>query len=154
METLEFNEIIKYIVEKCIALKDKYTEEKNLEIDYICIFSHNHEEYLELIKIASGLGKIVDDTKTGPVFKFNIPFQTITGKAKVLKIRLPDKSKTERGDVDFITNYEPFKKKYLGNKNFSLIKRESFEMLELKDSSFDVLVYFSSTPPSKLLGIK
>lgn len=153
MITVKFNQIISHIVAKCIELKNKYTKEKNLEIDYICIFSHTQEEYLELIKHASNIGKIVDETKTGPVFKFHIPLKTVTGKAKVLKIRIPDETKQEIGDVDFNTDYKVFKTEYLGKENFTLIKRERFEMIELKDSMYDVLVYFSSTPPSKLLDI-
>ena len=149
----EFDEIINYIVDKCIKLKNKHTKEKNLQIDYICIFSQSQEEYSNLIKHASNIGKIVDETKTGPVFKFHTPLKTAAGKAKVLKIRIPDKTRPERGDVDFNTVYEKFKKEQLVKPNFSLIKRQCFEMIELKDSEYDVLVYFSSIPPSKLLGI-
>ena len=134
----------------CWAKRQTYRRKEFRDWLHLRLFQ-SQKEYLELIKQASNIGKIVDETKTGPVFKFKIPFQTITGKAKVLKIRIPDKTRPERGDVDFNTNYESFKKKYLSNKNFSLIKRERFEMLELKDSSFDVLVYFSSTPPSMLI---
>ena len=142
--------IISYIVDKCRDLKNKYISE-NFEIDYICVFSHSQNEYNELIKQASFLGKIVDKTNTGPIFKFNNPPQTILGSSKVLKIRIPDKTRLERGDVDFTTNYPEFKSKYLNNNRFKLIKREKFEMLELRDEEFDVLVYFSSVPPSKLL---
>ena len=149
----EFDEIIDHIVDKCIKLKNKYTKEKNLQIDYICIFSHTREEYLDLIRHSLNIGKIVDETKTGPVFKLHTQLKTVAGKAKVLKIRIPDKIRPERGDVDFNTDYEKFKKNYLMKSNFSLIKRERFEMIELKDRENNVLVYFSSIPPSKLLGI-
>lgn len=149
----EFNQIINYIVAECIKLKNEYALEKNLEIDYICIFSHNQEEYSKLIKHASNVGKVVDQTNTGPLFKFHTPLKTASGNAKVLKIRIPDETRPERGDVDFSTNYEEFKKEYLSKPNFSLIKREKFEMIELKDEKYDVLVYFSSIPPSKLIGV-
>lgn len=149
----EFNNIIGHIVNDCVSLKNKYTKKQNLEIDYICIFSQTQEEYQELINHALQIGKNVNETKTGPVFKFHTPLKTIAGDAKVLKIRTPDETRPERGDVDFNTNYEEFKKEYMTKPNFSLIIRESFEMIELKDDQYDVLVYFSSTPPSKLLGI-
>ena len=48
----EFNNIISYIVQRCTELKDKYIDEKNLEIDYICIFSHTQQEYNELVEQA------------------------------------------------------------------------------------------------------
>lgn len=152
MNSNDINEIINYIVEKCKNLKNKYINE-DFEIDYICIFSHGQDEYNELIKQVSLIGKIIDKTKTGPVFKFNNPPQTVLGRPRVLKIRVPDKTRPERGDVDFTTNYEEFKRKYLDDNKFKLIQREKFEMIELKDDSFDVLAYFSSIPPSKILGI-
>ena len=152
MTTDDFNKIVQYIIERCADLKNKYVNE-DIQIDYICIFSQSQDEYSELLKHASSFGKVIDNTSTGPVFKFNSFPSTILGKPKVLKIRIPDKTRSERGDVDFTTNYEEFKRKYLDNNRFNLIKREKFEMLELRDEKFDVLVYFSSVPPSKILGI-
>jgi len=151
--TGDFNKITQYIIERCADLKSKYVNE-DIQIDYICIFSQSQDEYNELLKQASSLGEIIDNTSTGQVFKFNSYPPTILGKPKILKIRIPDQStKPERGDVDFTTNYAGFKSKYLDNKRFKLIKREKFEMIELRDEKFDVLVYFSSIPPSKILGI-
>ena len=43
-----FNRIIDYIVERCVALKNKYIEEE-LKIDYVCIFSQSQEEYDQFI---------------------------------------------------------------------------------------------------------
>ena len=149
----EFNNIISYIVQRCTELKDKYIDEKNLEIDYICIFSHTQQEYNELFEQAEKIGKIVDKTPTGPVFAFNFPSRTIAGSPKLLKVRKPDETRPQRGDVDFNTDYENFKKKYLDNKRFTLIKRGKLEMIELKDNNFDVLVYFSSIPLSKQLRV-
>lgn len=147
-----FNKIIDYIVEKCVDLKNKYVEEE-LMMEYLAIFSQNQGEYNQFLALTLSFGKIVDQTPTGPVFKLNSPLQTIAGKLKLLKIRMPDKTRPQRGDVDFNSNYEEFKQKYFDNKRFTLIKREKFEMLELKDEKFDVLVYFSSIPQSKLLGV-
>lgn len=149
----DFNKIIDYIVKECIKLKDKYIQEKNLKVDYVCIFSHSVEEYNGLLRYAEKVGKVVDETPTGPVFAFTIPPETIAGRPKLLKIRKSDETRPQRGDVDFNTSYEGFKKKYLDDKQFTLIKREGFEMIELKDSVFDVLVYFSNIPLSKQLGV-
>ncbi|MBI3888143.1 hypothetical protein HY310_03705 [Candidatus Microgenomates bacterium] len=147
------NEIINYIILKCVDLKNKYVSEKNLDADYICIFSQSEAEYQDLVKQAATIGEIVDETKTGPLFKFIYPPQTIAGKPKVLKIRIPDPTKKQRGDVDFTTNYQDFKDKYFDDDKFKLIVREKFEMLELADQEFDVLVYFSRVPPSQLAGV-
>lgn len=153
MTTDDFNKIIQYIIERCADLKNKYVNE-DIKADYICILSQSQDEYNKLLKHASSLGKVIDNTSTGPVFKFNSFPSTILGKPKVLKIRIPDSAtRPERGDVDFITNYGEFKSKYLDEKRFKLIRREKFEMIELRDEKFDVLVYFSSIPPSKILGI-
>lgn len=149
----EFNKVINYIVNSCVKLKDKYIKEE-MDIDYVCIFSQSQEEYDQFIKFASELGEIVDETKTGPVFKFNSPPQTIAGKPKLLKIRIPDPTRPQRGDVDFNSNYEQFKNKYLDNRRFKLVKSwDGYEMIELRDDNFDVLVYFSMIPISQSLGV-
>ena len=150
MTSSDLYKTIEYIANKCNDLKDKYIDE-DLKIDYVCIFSQSQEEYEKLLDAAHNIGSIVDETSTGPVFKFNNLRKTIIGSPKVLKIRIPEKTRTERGDVDFITDYENFKNKYFDNNRFKLIKRERFEMLELKDPEFNIIAYFSSIPPSKLL---
>lgn len=153
MTAQDFTNIIDYILKQCVALKNQYVEDKDLKADYICIFSHNNEEYLEFLEQARSLGRVVEETPTGPVFAFNVLIETIAGKPKMLKIRKPDESRPQKGDVDFNTDYKLFKKKYFDGKKFTLIERENFEMLELRDDAFDVLVYFSSTPLSKQLGV-
>lgn len=153
MKIGEFNKIIDYIVHKCVELKNKYVDEEMM-IDYVCIFSQNQEEYDQFLKFARDLGEIADQTKTGPIFKFNNPPQTIVGKPKLLKIRIPDPTRPQRGDVDFNSDYESFKKKYLDDNKFKLVKSwDGFEMVELRDKEFDVLVYFSISPLSKKLGV-
>ena len=42
------------------------------------------------------------------------------------------------------SNISEFKEKYLSQKEFKLIMRENFEMIELIDPQFDVRVYFSN----------
>src|SRR5258708_10064883 len=145
--------IINYIAQKNVELNSKYILEKELEADYVCIFSQNDQEYQELLKLASEIGEVVDQTPTGPVFKFHNRPETATGKPKLLKIRVPDPTRPERGDCDFNTDYPEFKKKYLKDSHCNLIERPNWEMIELMDPEFDVRVYFSSTPLSKDLGI-
>jgi len=138
-------DLIQNIISECTKLKNTYVDEKDLIADWVCIFSHSEEEYQELIRQANEIGEVIETTPTGLIYKF--------GEPKLLKIRMPDATRPEIGDVDFTTDYDQFKNKYLDNNKFTLIKREKFEMIELKDSAFKVRVYFSSIPPSKLRGI-
>lgn len=146
-------ELVNYIAKAGIKLKDKYVDERDLEIDYIAIFSQNKTEYDALYKAAEKMGKVADNTPTGDVFELHKSIESIIGNPKLLKIRKPDITRPQRGDADFNSDYKNFKEKYLNNKRFTLIKRDDFEMIELKDESFDVLAYFSNTPLSKRLGI-
>ena len=50
-------------------------------------------------------------------------------------------------------DYPKFKKQYLNDDRFKLIEREGFEMIELKDSDFNVIAYFSDPPTDKKLGV-
>lgn len=143
--------LINYIIEKTVALKDKYTNEGTLEIDYVCIFSQNIAEFNELMDVVSKDGKLVWDSPTGPVYSY--PFDLKGYCPKLLRIRKPDETRLERGDVDFNSNYLEFKNKYLNQKNFKLIERGDYEMIELMDPGSDVRVYFSSQPLSRTLGV-
>jgi hypothetical protein len=138
--------IVKKIVEQACALKNKHIDDKNAPVNYACIFSQNKEEYNSLIEITKKIGKIIKETPTGSLFKIN-PIDTVSGKLQLLKIRIPDTTRPERGDADFtVSNFPEFKKRYLSKKEFKLIEREDFEMIELVDSEFEVRVYFSNPP--------
>ncbi len=151
MDKKELQEIIKYIIQKTVQLKDKHVKEKDLEIDYICIFSQTHDDYKKLKKIAEKDGKIIWNSPTGPIYKYDFSLDDFH--PKLLKIRVPDKTKPEIGDVDFNTDYQQFKQKHSEDPHFKLIERPEFEMLELMDPEFDVRVYFSSIPQSQILGV-
>ncbi|HLD57812.1 MAG TPA: hypothetical protein VJA47_05870 [archaeon] len=153
VESLE--KMVQEIVEQARALKDKHTDQKNAPVNYACIFSQSKEEYDDLIETALKIGKVVEEMKTGLLFQIK-PLDTIAGKLQLLKIRIPDVTRAERGDADFtVSNYPDFKKKYLPKNGFGLIKRrEDFEMLELMDPEFHVRAYFSDPPLDKQLGIK
>lgn len=147
------NETIKKIVNECLKLKNKYVSEKDLTVDWVCIFSQNQNEYQQFSNEAPQIGEIIENTPSGYIYKFTNSLQTATRKPKIFKIRIPDITKPEKGDVDFTTDYENFKNKYLNQPHFTLIPREKFEMIELMDKDFNVRVYFSSIPPSRLRGI-
>lgn len=153
MEGSKLKELIKDIVKQAKDLKDDYTDEKGAVVNYSAVFSHSKEEYDALIGAANRIGRVIDDTPTGPIFLIE-PLDTIAGKLRLAKIRKPDETRKERGDADFtVPKYETFKKDCLSKPGFKLIVREKFEMVELKKDGFNVLAYFSNPPQDKLLGI-
>jgi hypothetical protein len=154
MNVKNLKQFVQEIVKKASNLKDKHTSEKNASVNYACIFCQNDEQYNSLVALAQEIGKVVEETPTGPLFHIQ-PLNTIAGKLQLLKIRKPDTTRLELGDADFtVSNYPEFKKKYLSQKDFSLIVRKNFEMIELVDPKFNVRAYFSNPPLDKQLGIK
>jgi hypothetical protein len=153
MDNGQIVEMIKQIAEQCTVLKNKHTKEKNAPISYVCIFSQSEDEYNELLLAAGEMGGVVDETPTGPLFKIN-PIETVSGRLKLLKIRIPDKTRPERGDSDFkVSNYPDFKRAYLNKNGFKLVVRPNFEMIELMDPEFNVRVYFPDKPLDEERGI-
>ena len=154
MDTKDLKIKIQNIVKRATALKNKYINNKNMPVNYACIFCQNKEEYDKLVEVTRKIGKVIKETPTGLLFQIK-PLKTVSGILKLLKIRLPDPIRPERGDTDFtVSNFPEFKKKYLLKSGFKLIKREDFEMIELVDSEFDVRAYFSNPPLDKQLCIK
>jgi len=141
------------IVEKAYELKNKFTDATNAPVNYAWVFCQNDDEYDELKKLSGEIGKVIEDTPSGPLYHVK-PIDTVAGQLKLLKIRNPDTTKPERGDADFtVSNYPEFKNKYLQQDKFKLIPRPTFEMIELMDSNFNVRAYFSYPPLDKQLGI-
>jgi hypothetical protein len=153
MGTEKLKEIIRKIVQQATELKNKHTTAKDTPVNYACIFSQSKQEYDELLEAAHKIGKSIKKTPTGFLFKIE-PIQTSEGVLKLLKIRLPDKTRPQLGDADFtIDNFSEFEKKYLSQKGFKLIPKENFYMIELMDPQFNVRTYFSNPPLDKQLGI-
>jgi len=141
--------LIKRVVKKASSLKNLHTSEKDAPVSYVCIFSQNQKECEELLTATKELGSIIKETPTGPLFKIS-PIETVAGKVQLVKIRMPDPTRPERGDADFtVSNYESFKKTYADKPGFKLIPREGFEMIELMDPKFNVRIYFSNPPVDK-----
>lgn len=149
----DIKKLVREIVQQSCQLKDTHTSEKDAPVNYAAVFTQGQEEYETLLAAAKQLGLVIEQTPTGPLFKIK-PLETAAGSLQLLKIRMPDKTRPERGDADFtITNYDTFKKKYLGKPGFKLIKRERFEMIEIMDPKFDVRAYFSNPPLDQQLGL-
>ncbi len=154
MKPHELKKLAKEIVKLSNDLKNQHTTERNAQVNYICIFAHNQEEFTVLMAAAKRLGHVIRETPTGSLFQIS-PLETVAGKLQLLKVRIPDETRPERGDADFtITDYTQFKKKYISQPGFKLIERQQMEMLELMDSKFDVRAYFSHPPLDEQLGIK
>jgi hypothetical protein len=142
------------IVEQATRLTNKHIKAKPMPVNYVCIFSQSKQEYDLLIEHAGKFGKTIKQTETGPIFQIN-PLATSAGILQLVKIRVPDSTRPERGDADFIVNdYASFKKTYLSKPGFKLIERKEMEMMELTDPDFNVRVYFSNPPLDMQLGIK
>src|SRR4030042_2819685 len=138
MQHKDFDEIIGYIVNESIKLKNKYTYESKIPIEFACIFSRDNREYEDLIDTIKKLGSVVQGTPSGYTYQLYNPIKTNAGILKLVKIRKPDPLRKERGDTDFNTNYFEFKIKYQKNKQFELVERNNFEMLRLSDPKYDV----------------
>ena len=146
----ELESLVQEIVAEATKLKDKYTEEQNAPVNYAAVFAQSEQEYQTLLGAAGSLGRVVEDTPSGPVFALN-GFETI----KLLKIRMPDATRPERGDADFtVRNYEAFKPICLPKPGFKLIERPRMELIELVAPEFNVSAYFSNPPLTRLLGLE
>ncbi|RJO60519.1 hypothetical protein C4544_04930 [candidate division WS5 bacterium] len=142
----ELQELAKDIVKHACELKDKHTDQKDAPVHYCCIFSQSDDEYGDLLSAANKIGKVIEETPTGPLFQIEL-IETVSGSLQILKIRTPDPTRPERGDADFAAkNYEEFKEKYLSEPGFNMIERDTLEMIEIMDSAFNVRAYFSNPP--------
>lgn len=153
MQTEELKDLVKSIVKKAETLKNKHIEYKDTPVNYACIFSQSIEEYKELLEATRKIGKVIEETPTGLFFHIE-PLETTSGVLKLLKIRIPDPAKPERGDADFtISNFSEFEKKYLSKSGFKIVEKPNFYMIELMDSEFDVRAYFSNPPLDQQLNV-
>lgn len=126
MKSEKLIDMVKNIVQQARMLKDKHTSEKDAPVNYACVFSQNKGEYNQLIETAQKIGEIIMETPTGFLFNIN-PIKTVSGDLKLLKIRIPDPTRTERGDADFtISDFSRFEKKYLTKKGFKLMPKKNF----------------------------
>lgn len=149
------DEIIKRITDIAVGItqvKDVYVSEKNLTIDYITLFSHSDSELADLITAGKTIGKQIDE-HNGPVFRLNRPITFPNGTLKYFRIRKPDIKRPQIGCGDFkVADYESFKNKYLGQKNFELFHGGGFDYLGIHDMTQDYLVYFPDKAITESLG--
>ncbi|MDP3964919.1 MAG: hypothetical protein Q8Q20_04690 [bacterium] len=144
MTTQDLETIVTYIVDQGLKAIHANTDERDLLLDYMGIFTKNNEEYLQMVSVVKTLGVPADKvaTTSGVTYILNEPIVTVAGSLKALKVRKYDPSRLQRGAPDFqVEDFQAFKEKYLSQgHNFTLMVRKEFEALELKGE--DVLVYF------------
>jgi hypothetical protein len=145
--------LVQEIVTSAARLKDAHTDIHDTTVAYACIFAHGDAEYAELREAAESMGKEIKSTPTGSVFLI-APMPTVAGPLRVLKIRIPDETRTERGDADFnVPDYQGFKIAVMGKPGFTIIPRADCEMIELMEPGADVRAYFSDPPVETQLGL-
>ena len=136
--------LIQNIVKDAESLKDKYTDQKNIPVYYVCIFCQTYDEYKKFTEEAYKIGKKIEERPNSFLFKIS-PIETSAGKLELLKVRQPDEKFPERGDADFIVkNYQSFKDRYFNQSGFTVIPRNNSEMIELYKKGENVRVYFSA----------
>jgi len=150
----ELEKIVHYLVKQSLtAIKEKIGITDAI-LDYLAIFSKDQDEFQNLELAAQKLGEPVfqENNKTGHTYLLHAPIQTEAGPLKFLKVRLPDKTRPQRGAPDFkIHDYQTFKEKWLGSSGtFTLMPRKDYEMIEMKGE--DVLIYFPSKTADERLG--
>ncbi len=151
----ELQKLVQDVVGQVCELKNKHTDQTDAPVHYCCIFSQNGDEFDALISAVNSMGgNVLQETPTGPLFHIQ-PIETVSGQLRILKIRKPDPTRPERGDADFaVENYPGFKEKYLREPGFKLIERETFEMIEIMDPTFNVRAYFSNPPVEEQYSLR
>ena len=153
MKKDQFISIVKELVKDACALKNRHTKEVDAAVNYACIFPHSESEYDDFFAIANSIGTVAKETPTGMLFLVD-PIDTVSGNLRLVKVRKPDPTRTERGDADFtVVDYDSFKSEILKLGGTQLIERPGMEMIELMEDGADVRVYFSNPPMDKQLRI-
>lgn len=119
---------------------------KTFPIESLTVFSHTDSEYKALCIILSKMGRQYN-FNNGPRIELNNPIKVGDNLIKYLRIRKPDPERPQIGCNDFETDYQLFKNQYLLKfpDNLRLIKRQDYEMIELRDERYDVLAYVVSS---------
>lgn len=145
--------LVRKLVDEASQLNAARTSEGKALVNYACVFAKTDDEYADLVNLARQLGPVAQDTAMGPVF-YIAPLVTVAGSLELLKIRRPDPKRLERGNADFtVADYEGFKKTYLGQTGFGIIKRPEMGMIELIDPAYNVIAYFSNPTLAAILKI-
>jgi len=148
-------DIVNEILAQSFPIVNKVISEKLISGDFVNIFPKTVEERKLLIRDISKLGKIISKLDNGDIYLLNKPIPTQFGDYSLIKVRIFDPTRTERGAPDFkVEKYDSFKKKYSGKEGFTLLDKGNFEVIELKVSGANVRIYFPSETLSESLSLK
>lgn len=142
-------DILKQIVEEAKPIVKDLTPDP-LFIDFVDIFPKSEKERTKLIKEAETIAQPIQNVSTGRIYRLYKPLRTQYGELTLIKIRIRDKTRKQRGAPDFkVKKYFSFKKKALEDPRFKLIIRKNYEMMELKEGN--IAIYFPSETLSETL---
>jgi hypothetical protein len=135
---------VEYVTIKTSELCKKITG-NTYPIASLTIFSHQQDEYENLVKILFTLGTLFNENN-GPRVTLHTPILVEGNSITHLRIRKPDPERSQVGCSDFETEYESFKKEYLDlhPEHLRLIQRPAYNMIEFFDPDYDVLAYVVS----------
>lgn len=141
----ELIEKVKYIASGTSKMSRKVIG-KTFPITSLTVFSHSQQEYEFLINILEEIGETYN-FNNGPRVKLYESIKVGENFITHLRIRKPDVERPQVGCNDFDTDYQLFKNQYLLRfpDNLCLIKRQDYEMIELRDNDYDVLAYVVSS---------
>jgi len=147
----ELIEAVKYVAIETSRLAKKIVG-KTFPITSLTIFAHSQFEFDNLIQILADIGKPYN-YNNGPRVTLYKPILIDDNKIIHLRIRKPDPERPQVGCNDFKTSYNRFKSKYLSkhSKNLIFIERPKYEMIEFRDSDFDVLAYVVEKTLDKII---
>lgn len=149
---VDVKKIAQDIVERSIPILEKYElNEFSPILDYVDVFPKSEEEHRKLSTVIKTTGEPVFNTSTGTAYKLFEPIDTAKGKLNLLRVRIYDPTRLGfRGHSDYaIDNYERAKERLLKMETVKLLDRKSYEMIEIWDKQFEVLVYIPNVPLSK-----
>ena len=136
------------IVSRSMDLCNAHDVHGIISVSYVAIFCHDSAMYSQLDRLVSQAGNIANVTATGTVYV--IPqVSTGNGLLRILKVRAPHESRPERGDADFRLTPEgrlALAARIEDDPGLTLVERDEFTMIELRDDSFEVRAYFSDPP--------
>lgn len=144
--------LIQNIVKEAELLKDKYTDQKNVQVYYACIFCQTDDEYKNFTKEAYKIGKKIEERPNSLLFKIS-PIETSAGKLEILRVRQPDEKFKERGDADFVVDKDEFEKirNSKMTKGIKILDRPDIGMFGFSSSDFDVLPFLTTKTVAEAL---
>jgi len=153
-ETNPVVKIVNEILEESFPLLRREVKDSISSAGFVDIFPHSDEERESLIDSINLVAKMIHPTDRGDIYVLDEPVKTKYGEFWLVKIRIVDPTRTERGAPDFLPkDYSAFKSKYSGKEGFKVIEREDFEMMELMSPGAKVRIYFPNKTVAETLGI-